>query len=418
MDGARIRKRLVIEGVVQGVGFRPHVHRLATSRGLAGLVGNDSASVFIEIEGPVDDIVWFEEHVVGDAPPLARIARVCSESIAVADDATFRIVESRIVDGARTLVSPDVAVCAECVTELFEPGDHRYRYPFITCTNCGPRFTIIRRLPYDRPNTTMAPFELCDVCSAQYHDPTDRRFHAQPLACHDCGPHIRYESVAETFEHSDPVIGAVQRDLAAGRIVAIKGIGGYHLACDAGNDDAVERLRQRKGRVDKPFAVMVTDMSIAHTVATIDADEEAALMSPAHPIVLVAARAAGMSPLIAPRNPRVGLMLPYTPLHHLLFHAVPGEPAADQAGVPHMLVMTSGNIGNEPLAYDDDDARRRLASLADAFCTHDRVIHVPCDDSVIRIIDGRELPIRRSRGYAPLPVTLPEPRRADARGRW
>lgn len=403
MNGIVIRKRFVIEGVVQGVGFRPHVYRLAAARGLTGHVGNDSTSVFVEAQGPSDDIDWFEHHVVADAPPLARVSNVRSERIETTVDRTFRIVESRSAAGERTLVSPDVAVCDDCVAEMLDPGDHRYRYPFITCTNCGPRFTIIRRLPYDRPNTTMAAFALCATCDAQYHDPADRRFHAQPLACHDCGPHVRYESAIERHDRSDDVIAAVQRDLSDGKIVAIKGLGGYHLACDATNGDAVALLRSRKGRVDKPFAVMASNVAAARTVAIIDADETAALTSPARPIVLVEAHPSAVSALVAPRNPRIGVMLPSTPLHHLLFCAVPGR----ERSVPQVLVMTSGNTSNEPLAYEDDDARRRLAALADSFCTNDRPIHVPCDDSVIRMIDGRELPIRRSRGYAPLPVDLP-----------
>ncbi|MGF1599327.1 MAG: carbamoyltransferase HypF [Acidimicrobiales bacterium] len=403
MNGNVIRKRFVIEGVVQGVGFRPHVYRLAVVRGLTGHVGNDSTSVFVEAQGLPDDLDWFEHHVVADAPPLARVHNLRSERIETTVDRTFRIVESRSAGGARTLVSPDVAVCDHCVAEMLDPSDRRYRYPFITCTNCGPRFTIIRRLPYDRPNTTMAAFVLCETCDAQYHDPADRRFHAQPLACDDCGPHVSFESATERFDRSDDVIAAVQRDLIDGKIVAIKGLGGYHLACDATNDEAVALLRSRKGRVDKPFAVMASDLSAARAAATIDAHEAAALTSPSRPIVLVEAHSSRVSALVAPRNPRIGVMLPSTPLHHLLLRPVPGH----ERSVPQLLVMTSGNLSNEPLAYEDDDARDRLAALADSFCTNDRPIHVPCDDSVMRMIDGRELPIRRSRGYAPLPVALP-----------
>jgi hydrogenase maturation protein HypF len=450
--GAVVRLRIRVRGVVQGVGYRPFVHRLASEHALAGHVGNDTDGVLVEVEGTRAAVDAFEARLRRDAPPLARVDAVESVAVDPRGEAGFRIVESRADSAVRTFVAPDAALCDDCLRELFDPADRRYRYPFITCTNCGPRFTITKRLPYDRPNTTMAGFPLCDACAAQYHDPGDRRFHAQPLACADCGPRLWLESPAGRVDGTDAALGDAQRALADGQVVAVKGLGGYHIACDALADEAVARLRQRKGRADKPFAVMVRNLDLARRLATIDADEARLLLSPQQPIVLLAVRGGGdggdgpgrgddgpglseglseglrgrlspglspgglspgglspgglspgLSPLVAPDNPMLGIMLPYTPLHHLLFNQVPGSDVAP----PEVLVMTSGNITDEPICYHDADARQRLGRLADCWLIHDRPIHVPCDDSVVRMVDGEELPIRRSRGYAPLPLRLP-----------
>jgi hydrogenase maturation protein HypF len=402
--GARVRHRIRVAGVVQGVGFRPFVHRLATQLDLTGHVGNDTEGVVVEVEGDACSIAVFETRLVTDAPPLARIFSIDGTPVEARDDQDFRIIESRATGAVGTFVSPDVAVCDDCLAELFDPADRRSRYPFINCTNCGPRFTITLRLPYDRPNTTMRHFALCDACRVEYEDPADRRFHAQPLACADCGPRLWFEGPAGVVHGTDAAVAAAQRALAGGAIVAIKGLGGYHLACDAASSDAVDTLRRRKARQDKPLAVMVGDLTTARRLAHIDRFAAALLGGPERPIVLLARRdGAPLAAGVAPHNPHVGLLLPYTPLHHLLFHRVPGS---DET-VPTALVMTSGNLSDEPICYDDEDARTRLGRMTDAWLVHDRPIHVPCDDSVVRMDDGVELPIRRARGYAPLPVTLP-----------
>ncbi|GAA0938995.1 carbamoyltransferase HypF [Kribbella koreensis] len=396
---SRVRARITVSGVVQGVGFRPFVYALARELGLSGQVCNDASGVIAEVEGAADAVTAFGVRVRTDAPPLAVVESVEREELPARGGTAFVIRDSTAGAG-RTLVSPDVAMCNDCLTEFGDPADRRYRHPFITCTNCGPRFTIITGLPYDRPATTMAGFPLCDECSAEYSDPGDRRFHAQPIACPSCGPRLRFVQPGAVSAYDEDALAAAHQLLVAGAILAVKGLGGYHLVCDASDQDAVATLRKRKDRGDKPFAVMAADLATARCIASVSPAEEALLTGHQRPIVLLRRTAcSAVCSMVAPGNPDLGVMLPYTPLHRLLF---------DQPG-PSVLVMTSGNVSGEPIVVDDAEALVRLAPLADAWLSHDRAIHVPCDDSVVRVVDGAELPIRRSRGYAPYPINLATP---------
>jgi len=412
-----------VTGTVQGVGFRPFVYSLASQLGLSGFVGNDSEGVFAEVEGSRAAVAEFLAAVERDAPPLARIGSVVTKNMHPYGSAGFTIAPS--APGARrtALVSADSAVCADCLAECRDPGDRRFRYPFINCTNCGPRFTIVVDVPYDRPNTTMAPFVMCEPCAAEYHDPANRRFHAQPVCCPACGPRLALRSADGRPQADGDPLAAAAALLRDGKIVAVKGLGGYHLAVDAAREEAAAALRARKHREDKPFAVMAASLAAARQLCEVDETAAALLTSPRRPIVLLPRRPGTVAASVAPGNRQLGVMLPYTPLHHLLLEA---------AGGP--IVLTSGNLSDEPIAYRDDDAFTRLEPIADAFLTHDRAIHIRTDDSVVRVWGGvagaelagrgvagselagrgaagselagrgREMLIRRSRGHVPEPV--------------
>ena len=399
--GAARRIRARVDGTVQGVGFRPHVYRLADELGLGGWVLNDERGVVVEAEGPAGEIERFVARLRVDAPPLARVESVVVERVPPAGERAFSIRASGSAGPARALVAPDTATCDDCLSELFDPADRRHRYPFVNCTNCGPRFTIVRGVPYDRPRTTMAGFEMCAACRAEYEDPRDRRFHAEPIACPDCGPRARLVDPSGGAARGAPAdaVAAAAEALLAGRIVAVKGIGGYHLACRADAQQAVVELRARKRRDEKPFAVMAPDLAAATALAELSAADRDLLLGPERPIVIAPRRPeAAVAPAVAPRSRDLGVMLPYSPLHHLLM--------AD-AGTP--LVMTSGNVSDEPIAHEDADALERLGAIADLLLVHDRPIHVRTDDSVVRSTGRGPILMRRSRGHVPLSLRLPLP---------
>jgi hydrogenase maturation protein HypF len=394
------RRAIAVSGIVQGVGFRPFVYGLAARLGLGGFVKNQTGGVLIEIEGDDDPLDRFLDELTARPPRLARIESVRWEPCRPRGERGFRIEPSTVEATGAIFPAPDVATCAECLAELFDPRDRRYRYPFLNCTHCGPRLTIIRGMPYDRERTTMAAFRMCAACRAEYEDPANRRFHAQPIACPACGPQLQFRGAQATIGAAADPLGAAARLLRQGGILALKGLGGYHLACNAAAARAVAELRTRKHRDEKPFALMVADVAAARRLAEVSAAEEALLTCSRRPIVVLRRRPGtelSAAAEVAPRNPCLGVMLPYTPLHHLLLEALEPLP----------LVMTSGNRSDEPIAYDDGDAARRLAGIADGFLTHDRPIETRCDDSVTRVVAGLELPLRRSRGHAPEPLGLP-----------
>jgi hydrogenase maturation protein HypF len=381
------------------VGFRPFVWREATTRGLSGWVGNDATGVVLEVEGSADAVAALLEALLRP-PPLARVDDVISEDVPPTGDTGFDVRESFTVGARRALVSPDTSTCADCARELHDPADRRFGHPFVNCTSCGPRFTIVESVPYDRSRTTMAGFPLCASCQVEYDDPADRRFHAEPVCCPACGPTLRLFDRSGQESRGEPIAGTVAL-LRAGRVVAIKGLGGYHLAVDARQEAAVAVLRRRKHREDRPFALMAKDVDAALELCEIGPEELALLTSAARPIVVLRRRP---SPLpnghvassVAPGSPSLGLMLPYTPLHTLLLEACDGP-----------LVLTSGNVSDEPIAFEDTDAAGRLAGIADAFLVHDRAIRTRVDDSVVKVVRGHAVPLRRSRGYVPGPIVLP-----------
>lgn len=391
------RRRLRITGTVQGVGFRPHVHRLARDLSLSGAVGNDSAGVWCEVQGRRDDLDEFEVRVVADAPPLATIDSIRSEDVLVVTGEQAFVVVGTIDDGSTLAVStvpPDVATCSECLAEIADSSGRRFRYAFTCCTDCGPRYTVIENLPYDRARTSMSPFALCSACETEYSDPDDRRHHAQAVCCPDCGPKLSLATDGNP-EATDPVAGAAAL-LRAGAIVALKGAGGYQLACRADDDEAVIRLRRRKHRDEKPFAVLAPSLEVAHGLAVLDDVSTAALLGPEAPIILAPRRPnAPLAPSIAPGSRLVGIMLPATPLHALLSEAVGGP-----------LVCTSGNRTDEPIVTDDAHVSDQLGGITDAVLSHNRAIERRADDSVAQAVAGRIQLLRRARGYAPRPVRL------------
>ena len=391
------RRAIDLRGIVQGVGFRPFVYALASRLHLSGFVLNHAGGVAIEIEGEAETLDRFQRELTGSAPSLAHIEAVDTRPMALRGDRCFRIEDSSVEGIASLAMSPDVATCDDCLRELFDPRDRRFRYPFINCTACGPRLTIVTGSPYDRERTTMASFVMCAACRTEYRSPANRRFHAEPIACAVCGPRLALRGADGSHLERDPIDAAVEAILA-GHLVALKGLGGFHLACDAANPAAVALLRRRKHRDDKPFAVMVPSLAGAASLCEIGSNGEALLRSPARPIVLLPKRARiRVADAVAPEGTHLGVMLPYAPLHHLLMAQL-GD---------RVVVMTSGNRSDEPIAIDNAEAIEQLRGIADLFVVHDRPIHVRCDDSVVRQAGVLPIPIRRSRGYAPAPIALP-----------
>lgn len=394
-----MRRHVRVGGVVQGVGFRPYVYRLASEERLAGKISNGTAGVTLEVEGGPDQIDRFLQRLTTEVPPLARITSLEVSEMEASGDSAFVIVASDASGHVNTQIPADAAMCSDCLREMLDPKDRRYRYPFTNCTNCGPRFTITRQIPYDRPQTSMARFPMCPACQAEYNDPLNRRFHAQPNACWQCGPRLwMTDPDGDMVNVEDPVQQAVH-ELADGCILAIKGIGGFHLAVDATNEEAVQRLREKKHRYGKPLAIMVKDLAAARELCEVGEQEEKLLLGPEHPIVLMRRREdeTTIASSVAPDVPWLGVFLPYAPLQHLLF--------AD--GRLKALVMTSANLSEEPIAIDNQEALQRLTLIADTFLFHDRDILQRCDDSVMAVVEGSPQIIRRARGYVPLPLDLP-----------
>ena len=394
---SRKRRRILVEGIVQGVGFRPFIYGLATKLNLSGHVCNDTRGAVIEVEGETSTLDDFLDSMRTNSPPLASLDRIGCQEIPLKKQSGFSILASLAGEERRALTSPDAPTCGDCLQELFDPKDRRFLYPFINCTNCGPRFTIIQDVPYDRKRTTMSVFPMCPDCFGEYEDPRNRRFHAQPNACPECGPRVNLlDRQGQTVAGADP-IAAAARLLKEGAIVAVKGLGGYQLACDVSNEAAVAHLRKKKHRWDKPFALMTQEMDTLRRLCFVDPEEEALLKSSRCPIVLLKKKKPSqVAASVAPGQRTLGVMLPYTPLHHILMREVGRE-----------LVMTSGNFSDEPIAYKDDDAFRRLKGIADYFLVHNREIHMRTDDSVSRVVMGQELILRRARGYVPQPITMP-----------
>lgn len=394
-----VRNQIEVAGIVQGVGFRPYVYRLATARNLSGKISNTSSGVLIEVQGPSEQILDFIHQLPLEAPALSKITGVVVRDVPCNGESEFRIAPTHTGEAVQTLISPDVAICDDCLREMLDPKDRRYRYPFINCTNCGPRFTIVRNIPYDRSQTSMSVFPMCTACQHEYDDPMNRRFHAQPNACWDCGPHVElWDRGGKPIDCRNPIDECIA-GLQAGLVVAVKGLGGFHLAVDATNAAAVRLLRKRKHRVEKPFAVMVPGMSAVEEFCDLVAGAQNALMSAQRPIVLLPWRKPSLiCELVAPNNRYVGIFLPYTPLQHLLF--------AD--GRLRALVMTSANISEEPIVVENDEAVRRLDGLADYLLIHNRDILLRCDDSVTRASGGKLRHLRRSRGFVPVPIFLNE----------
>jgi hydrogenase maturation protein HypF len=403
----RARRSVHVRGIVQGVGFRPWVYTLAKRFGLGGFVLNSSEGVTLEIEGPAPRIEAFLAEFAANPPGLAQIDELHVVEIPLAHAADFVIRESGEAQEEFVLVPPDIATCPDCIRDFSDPANRRYRYPFTNCTQCGPRYTIIRDIPYDRPFTTMAEFTMCPDCRAEYDDPADRRFHAQPNSCPNCGPQLELRDRSAAIARGPDTLPQARELLRRGCIVAIKGLGGFHLACDATNDRAVRLLRERKRRCGKPFALMARDIETVERLAGLTEADRRLLLGPRRPIVILERKeSTSLSDAIAPGNRTIGMMLPYTPLHHLLFQADRGnEKPLD------VLVMTSGNLSEEPIVSRNEEVSLRLHPLADYFLLHDRPIQTRVDDSVVRVFEDRDRVLRRARGYAPLPIDLGRPLR-------